>query len=422
MAIKKTKLNLDKFKTLLARNGYGIGVVYVENGDIRFLECRTPLYQKTFMVKVPEKYRLSATDTTGTTDPAKARGEGDDFETIDVELSDELPSSRQVDYIMSTRGNTLSCSLVSVSSDGICSCMEGCEAEKYVVADRQQARGNEDSMSADNDIPTPEAQSTDPVSNAVNSLKKMDPNFSLPEPGDGDGAAVEEVADNEEVAVDIATDDDGIMELAFEDEDGNEVDEVTEALRGISNRDEVKGDLFDEHISGTYEDAELGIDNSIPTDIYDEELTLGIVYILIDINSLFRKIKDYEDEVIKTYSEIYKNERQTRIQRLKDIGEQLETLKSKSKTRLFEIEAEEKRLGVQLVKLTVVLKESNSQLKKVKANKNKFGDDLFNEVLTINSETLTAVKDLNLELSRLKETADEILHDYESTLGELDKL
>lgn len=378
---RKVKLDFLKFKRLVDGKGYILGTAYVDRGSIRFLECRTPIQQKTFIIHVPDRYALIASD----------------LKVIDIVPSDEIPSARQIEHIISIRGDTLTCDLASILSTGICSCVSGKPAKKYSTRINEE---NEDDIESIDDEDTV-VRKKDSIDRAVDVLRKIDPDIDVPPiPNDTD-----EVLDTDKV------------ELAFEDDDGNEVDDVTEAFR--ESLEGLKG------ITGDDGDIEFGdVDNSIPTDLEDEDISLGIVYLMIQIKEFFKSVgqQGYEDEVIKIYDTMYENEMKRRDVRLKSIDSMCNELRGSSKKRLIEIANEEKNLRVQLMRLTMVLKQSNAQLKKVMVNKEKYGDDVIAEVVTIKTDILETIHGLNLELIKQRELADEILSDFESSLKELSEI
>lgn len=401
---KRIKLDFSKFKHLADGKGYILGTAYVDGGGTRFLECRTPTQQKTFIIAIPDRYSM---------------GSGN-LEKIEIRPSDEMPSSRQIESIISNRGDTLSCDLISILPTGLCSCVSKQAAKLYNIVEADE----------DVDVETVSSEETadsaigdgmnenDTVSKAIDILRKIDPTVKLP-------VQHSEPERTDDLLDEILPTD--TIELTFEDDDGNEVDDVTEAFReGLAGLDG-DGILDEDELA----DIEYGdMDNSIPGEFDDENISLGIVYLMVPIKEFFKSVggktlhssNKYEDEIIKIYNLMHENELAKRESRLKSIDGMCNDLRVSSKARLELISKEEKSLRVQLMRLTVVLKQSNLQIKKVMLAKEKYGDDIVSEVVTIKSDILSSIHTLNLELIRLKELADEILGDFESSLRELSEL
>lgn len=380
---KKVKLDFSKFQRLTDGKGYILGTAYVDRGSIRFLECRTPIQQKTFIIHVPERYSLIPSD----------------LKIIEITPSEEIPSARQIEHIISIRGDTLTCDLASILSTGICSCVSGQPAKKYSIISLEGEDADIELMEDDEQV----VRKKDKIDRAVDVLRKIDPDLIVPPiPLEEEEA---QISDNDTI------------ELVFEDDDGNEVDDVTEAFKlSLAGLGDIDGELGE---------IEFGdVDNSIPDDLEDEDISLGIVYLMVQIKDFFKSVGQtgYEDEVIKIYDTMYENEMKRRDTRLKTIDSMCNDLRSSSKKRLSEISNEEKNLRVQLMRLTMVLKQSNAQLKKVMSNKEKYGEDIVAEVVTIKTGILETIHGLNLELIKQRELADEILSDFESSLKELSEI
>ena len=81
--MSKITLKLEKLTDLFYKHRYILVSVYCDTGDIRFVECRTPKYQKTFIIYVPPSYSMKC----GTNISTKQE---------DIALSKENPTDRQI--------------------------------------------------------------------------------------------------------------------------------------------------------------------------------------------------------------------------------------------------------------------------------------------------------------------------------------
>jgi len=226
------------------------------------------------------------------------------------------------------------------------------------------------------------------------------------------------------------------VELVFEDEDGEPVDEVKtlldtvaaeeaeESLRSIQAKvDRRDAETFGE--SDIEEEDEVddieeshNADNSLPPDLEEGELVLGIVYVMIDIGGFFRRIAVYEEEVIRCYEQLDENELEMRSKRLEKIRDVTQKFLLHSEERLNKIAAEEKDLKMQLVRLTVVLAQASALKTRVTEKPEKYGE-IVGESDRIYDQTRAAIHELNMELLKLRDGADELLSNYRASIEDL---
>src|SRR4029079_18537350 len=90
-------LSLTKFLSILAKNEFTPVSLYCLPDKVGFLEIRTPKTQKTFIISVPEKYRMKI-DT-------------DAYKIIHILYRDD--GKDNLDYIEEIKGPLLTCDLVS---------------------------------------------------------------------------------------------------------------------------------------------------------------------------------------------------------------------------------------------------------------------------------------------------------------------
>lgn len=104
---QKTTLNFEKFVEYVeTRNHYYVVSVIVDSasGCVKFIECRTPIRQKTFFVYISPKYVMKAPD--------------EKLVRMKITyLKDEAPSKRNREFIESVRGRTVKCDMLIIASD-----------------------------------------------------------------------------------------------------------------------------------------------------------------------------------------------------------------------------------------------------------------------------------------------------------------
>ena len=470
---RKVKLSLDKFTSLLERHGYILVAVYCEGKYVRFAECRTPRQQKTFVVYLPEKYQMTV--------PTNV--ESNDLKRLDVSSIEAPPSSRQIEFISDMKGPLLECDLVAISSESVCMYRNNNSAECFNIDDGEADEGDEDDLEdAEGEIAESDDEVTALEKDTLNVLKKVKgPQAKLPkaslreprpktpetEPEDAEGeaegsdelvlestppgspskSADDQLIEDEGGIVEIEDEDEppeeeldaegeDEVELVFEDEDGEPVDEVKtlldtvaaeeaeESLRSIQAKvDRRDAETFGE--SDIEEEDEVddieeshNADNSLPPDLEEGELVLGIVYVMIDIGGFFRRIAVYEEEVIRCYEQLDENELEMRSKRLEKIRDVTQKFLLHSEERLNKIAAEEKDLKMQLVRLTVVLAQASALKTRVTEKPEKYGE-IVGESDRIYDQTRAAIHELNMELLKLRDGADELLSNYRASIEDL---
>ena len=102
---KRDVLSMTKFTSFLDKYSYKLCSMYSLGSDILFAELKTPRLQKTFIVSIPNKYRLTA----GATTPRR----------FHLATSD-LSYQRHLDYLRSLKGPLIECDLLAISSTALC--------------------------------------------------------------------------------------------------------------------------------------------------------------------------------------------------------------------------------------------------------------------------------------------------------------
>ena len=159
------KLAFGKFKTFLEKHGYSLSSVYCESeSQIKFAECRTPQKQKTFMVCIPSKYSLIATDP--------------QIKTLYINAPEENLNSRQIRYLADLKG-ILDCDLIAISGSELCWYKNPDNVILYELGD------SESKEEVESDEPEPEEEvEGDVVSTlekeTIKITKRIDPTLKKP--------------------------------------------------------------------------------------------------------------------------------------------------------------------------------------------------------------------------------------------------
>ena len=435
------RLNLDKLKSLLNRHGYILEQVYCQRQSIRFVECRTPKYQKTFIIYIPERYTL-------TLPPSSS------LKRLNITTSESPPTPYQIRFMSDMKGTLLECDLLSISSEMLCIYLNSGDAECFYITETgcsESEDETEDDEECKDEVDTLERDT-------VRLLQKVDPGAKLPKAvlrkkrkksdedhstSSNDSSDLEEKSDedshkessddSEEKSSSTEEENkDRKVELFFEDENGDSVDEVKSLLENpshvedslhrikekIENKDSEKnGESETENDS---ENEEYTVrDNSLPPEIEEGEVSLGIVYVLIDIRQFFKVVAKYEDDLISHYNQIEDNEEELRQQKLSKVKNLCHEIITHSEKRLKDISEEEERLKIHLVRLTIVLTQSDSLKIKVENNPSKYGVNIIAETARIYQETRMTIYDLNMEILKLRDTTEDLLSNYISSMQEL---
>ena len=324
------KLSITKFIGLLERHKYILVAIYCTNKNVRFVECRTPKYQKTFVVYLPPKYVLVVPSTSS-------------LKRLNITLEESHPSSRQIRYMSDMKGPLLECDLLAISSEMICMYLNVGGIECFYIdngdEDEDEGEDEEEDEDEEDEISTLEKDT-------VNLLQKIKPGAKLPKPKsrksdlpksdlprsdlpksdlpksdrkdtvESEDEDVEDdggIEDDEDVEDVEDIEDDGHVELIFEDKNGETYDEVKDILdtsaadmedlndlrQKIKKRDAEGSDNSDEEHTDDEDGGYSSRNNSRPPDLEEAEITLGIIYVLVDIRIFFKSIASYEEEVIK---------------------------------------------------------------------------------------------------------------------------
>ena len=404
------KLSLDKLQNLLEREGYILEQVYCHRQHIIFAECRTPKYQKTFIVYIPDRYSMEIPHSSS-------------LKRLNIIPSDSPPTPHQIKFMSDIKGPLLECDLLSVSSEILCLYLNSGNGECFYIKDENESESEDESEDSD------DRDNIDLLErDAVKLLQKLNPKAKLPKAVPRKKKSEDEEK-NELESIPNKKEEEGKVELFFEDENGYPVDEVKSILENPSNvedslnriKEKIESKDNKEEIECDEEqEEEYSIrDNSLPPVIEEGEVTLGIVYVLIDIRTFFKTVSEYEDSIINSYNQIDDNEEDMKKKKLTKVKELCHNLISHSEKKLKEISEEEEKLKDNLLRLTVVLTQGRCLMTKVKKDPSKYGQDVVEETTRIYKETRTTIYELNMEILKLRDTSEELLSNYKSSIQEL---
>ena len=432
------KLSLHKFVSLLEKNGYIITSVYCEKENIRFVECKTPRFQKTFIINLPKKYGMKCPSDLGE----------EIYKRLFISKTDETPTSRQIEFISDIKGPLLECDVLAISSDMLCSYIKSQPAECFRIGQIVESDEDEEVEDEKGDEITSLEKETLSVLKKVNGSQAQLPKISLKEMSHSSSSKNEDILavgeenedediieeeeeeddDEDEEDEDIIDDEDADdepqnVELEFEDENGDPIDEVKIILEE-SYANDAESSLREIEEKIDEKDIEYGIENTISSfnslhpNIENEEIVLGVVFVLVDISFFFRNIKTYEEEVMKCYEHIHESETELRSKRLQKIKDMVKEFLSYSEQKIKNIEDEEKYLRSQLIRLSVVLAQTSSLQEKISKQPDKYGN-VIAETEKIYEKTRETVHSVNMDLLKLRDTSDELLINYSAIVQEL---
>jgi len=458
------KLSVERFLKFLEKHNYSLTSVYcAENEHVRFAECRTPQQQKTFMVHLPDKYTL----VLGSTES--------DIKKVPIRKDDSGLESRQIKYLSDLKGPLLDCDLVAISSSTLCMYKNSGQTELYDLSGGTESESDV-SDGEDSEDEASEEESEDVITglekDTTEVLTKVEPGASLPKPQErppkdslesgqdkpqeppepsppeppketsnkpenkteesvlkgspGKGTSVE--VEPRKTPPPEPTK----IELVFQDDDGESIEDIQEFIEPDETLSQNLKDVKERVSRVSHSDSSKELEpqesasnleyttyhNALPPGIEYSDIVLGIVYPMVELGPFFRKIATFEKEVISICEQVDDNILDLRKVKLKEIRELSTAFLAHSETRLAKINEEEKALRSSLIRLTIILSQTEILRKKVAANPEKLSGEAP-EVERIYDQTRKTIHDLNIELLRLQDSADELLANYQSSIKEL---
>lgn len=455
-APKKAVLSFAKLSALLGSKGYTLVTIYCsKDGDVHFLEARTPKVQKTFIISIPPKYKMSTTTDT------------EHYKTVTIAKLPGGIESRQMDYIAEVKGPLLECDLLSISSTMLCLCKNNNDVEVYKFG------AAEDEPEEEEDLEN--LEDADAVQKIIKAAKKIgkkmgSKNLKIPEEveepvhlekadlekaeeeevGEEIGNEEEEVEEGENVEEVVGEEEDVMpIELEFEDEDGKpfegdvEIQIPEEEIvtgsdtieKGLEKIEQVIEKVEDTPLPPKQPKDSRRRDNSIPENIEDVDISLGIIYYSVEIGLFNKKVSKtalqhklgsgtistpitFEEEIMTTYDTIDDNESDIRNVKLDEVTEMAAKLSHKAKEEVEKCKQEELSLKTQILKLSSVLEHCEKLKSKMISKPEKY-TDVKPEIERLYKQTKTTLYEMNVEILRNKDRTDEMLAQYQTSLEEL---
>lgn len=366
MKTKKINLSLSKLIEFLEKHGYLFVKLYRVNKEIKFVECKTPKYQKTFILNIPSRYKMISSKKE------------------DIRVKHEIldPSPEFIDFTINMKGENIDLDLFIVSYGFVYLYSEGDGIKSFSIENDKTFK--EEKI---DEIKKLEME-------VVETLKKSSPDIKFPKL---------KKKQNEE---DIILEGDEESGLIFED-DGELIDEVKLSM---------ENDLEIE--TEEKEEDDFIINNELPRKIEDKNIIFGMVYISVNLREFFKETKEWENVITYSYSQLEENEVEMRVKILKEINELVMESTRKTKTNLDLIERKEKKLKFQLEKLTMLLTKSESLLSSIGISPKSKGIDK-KEMEDLCNRTRETIKELNVKLLLLRDEANELLINYREKAKEL---
>lgn len=445
MASKKI-LSLSKLSEVLASKSYTLVSVYydVKAETIVFLEARTPKVQKTFIVAIPPKYKMKMDIS--------------NYKRIDISPKQLLQTEKQTEFLSEIKGVLLDCDIMAISSTTLCLQKNNGVVLCYGFGVLEE--------NMDDDSLESSSEQVDAVEQILSDAKKIE---ELVDPVEREELILEEEPE-EDVSAELNVAEDNSKEANEEIEDagaGVEVDADAQAREeGVDEDKEEQVELeFDiapitkdvvakdmKEISKKIIDPkkkpskpvvqEIVIlpqpkteslkqrkDNSIPPDIQESDLSLGIIYYSIDLDHFYKKINpkltgrssqplDFETEILGVYDAIDDNEEDMRISKLDEITELALKVVQKSKDNLEAFKKEELNLKTQILKLSTVLDQTDALKLRISKTPAKF-TDTKPEIDRLRNQTKTTLHEINIELLKNRDLVEDLLSTTKTSLEEI---
>ena len=458
--MKKINLSFKKLLGLLEKHSYITKNVYSSENLIKIVECKSPKFQKSFFIFIPDKYSLKNIKL-----PKSVKN-------YNILLSKDVPSSYHIEFMSNMKGELLECDLSLVTGNDIFLYFDNGEYKYYILTDAKikpvlKKKDKIDKLLSKSakiikklDYEESSKKLTQEDTNAkkedlldVDENDILDENDLLDEndildvdendlPWEEEDEILEkeektsikkdkEIIDkNDAQEKEKLSDEEGEVEIVFENEKGELIDDVKiflekEGKVPIDDLENIK-DKLKLHES-SLEDLEYenegvaSLENSIPSNIKEIEITLGFVAVCIDIHKFFKKMENYEVELIEYYHGLSENELENRTKKLEDIKELTDTLIEKAQHRINEKNKKEQKIKKELFKLISVYTQIADTRKKIESNPMKYQSDIL-KLDDVYNQTRNAIHSTNIKLLKNRDEIYELLNNYTITLQECIKL
>lgn len=457
--VSKKILSLSKLVDILTSKFYTLVSIYydLKAESIVFLEVRTPKVQKTFFVAIPPKYTMKM--------------DVSNYKKIEISPRSNSLAEKQLEYISEIKGVLVDSDIMAISSsimclqknngNVVCYGFGAMTVEKEEVSEDEVVNTEVDTVSRILDDAKKIKDFVDPVIE-IEEEPEEEPEEEIEEDKDGsekDGKddghdnenEVEErkqsdLQEEENVAgveleFDITPSTKSIVETDLKEISKKIVvpDVQKKKPRVLKN---VEEQIEQEIIilpQPKPESLKQRNDNSVPLDIQDSDLSLGIIYYSLDLDSFYKKINpkvvpmsstksvslqpasanlELEAEILGVYDAIDDNEGDMRLSKLDEITELALKVVQKSKDSLELFKKEEMNLKSQILKLSTVLDQTDALKVRISKTPDKF-TDTKPEIDRLRNQTKTTIHEINIELLKNRDLVEDMLTTTKISLEEL---
>jgi hypothetical protein len=375
-------LSFKLLASILSKKSYLISSVWISSlnthkaDHIQLIEIRSPRLQRTFLVHVPQKYKLVY--------------DMDTYKTIKVSSATSCRVSEdQIDYINGIRGSILVCDLVSITNKIVYIYRNNGDILQHIIGDGEV----EEQLKETDEL-------SDLISSATQVIEKHGEKIVLPNLSEDIDDV--EMPDTEKIIVPDASPEQ-IVELEFVD-DLSEESESEEMEYTVDRSKALKTSL------------NYRKDNAIPPNISEIDSPRGIIYISISLPDLYKKMKgvdlpeetDLETEIVTMYDIMEENDKMIRIGKIENITIIVQDLVKKVNTELGLYNQKEETLKEHILSLSAILDKTET----IKKSHTSGGG----EVDKVYTQTRAAIYDVNIDLLKAKEGIDEYLDSIERTI------
>lgn len=461
------KLSYSKFNTLVEKYGYLITTIYYIEQDMHkravFLECRLPKTQKNVLVHIPSKFKMSLTkDLKPKLIEIVKSDRNEDSPNIYGHLSD-----KSVSYILNLRGPMINSDIAVISIDGICmskfngttvcyhlksSIIVQSDDESGHSSQEEAKREAEELHKIEQDLIKAAAKMKIKKSELPEKTKIQDPVPVTPiliqpelppelkapmieasQPVEGPQPAVESAPSQLETPDQVQPTPDKPVEIESEPVELVFQPETVEIHKPEIVDVPEKSDHLDEaSLSSSSSDSSEEIDpksskeskklrmsqRSNYVDVEELDVQTGIVYVVVDVEQLYKKLDDYESYAISVYEQLDDNEKDMRSDRIAEIKKQLDLASKHLDLRIKKLEISESGSKYNLLKLTGLLQDAEN----IKSKASEAKKIAVFEIDKVHAKTKKAIHELNISILRQKDELDDILLNYEESLKELFEL
>lgn len=436
MASKKI-LSLSKLSEVLASKSYTLVSVYydVKAETIVFLEARTPKVQKTFIVAIPPKYKMKMDIS--------------NYKRIDISPKQLLQTEKQTEFLSEIKGVLLDCDIMAISSTTLCLQKNNGVVLCYGFGILEENMDDDSNESSSEQVDAVEQilsdakkieELVDPVEKEELILEEEpeDVSAELNVAEDNSQEANEEIEDaSAGTGVEVGTPEEGVdeeqVELEFDiapvtkDVVAKDMKEISKKI--IDPKKKPSKPVVQEIVilpQPKTESLKQRKDNSIPPDIQESDLSLGIIYYSIDLDHFYKKTNpkltgkplDFETEILGVYDAIDDNEEDMRISKLDEITELALKVVQKSKDNLETFKKEELNLKTQILKLSTVLDQTDALKLRISKTPAKF-TDTKPEIDRLRNQTKTTLHEINIELLKNRDLVEDLLSTTKTSLEEI---